>query len=257
MVPTLESSPTRNSIGGCPHRRGSCCPTYNEAANIEAIVEAVLAKLPASGRVLIVDDNSPDGTGEIAERLAARERAGRGPAAAAQGRPRPRLRRRVPPGAGVRRRPGAGDGRRLLPRPRLPAEAARGGRARRSRDRLPLRAGRRGLGLERAAAGDQPRRQRLRPPRPRARRSATSPAASSASAARSSRLIDLDSVASRGYAFQVELTYRAIQHGFEVVEVPIVFRDRRQAHRRWEARSSPRRSGVSLSFASKGISDSS
>ena len=32
---------------------------------------------------------------------------------------------------------------------------------------------------------------------------------------------------SRGYAFQVELTYRAIQHGFEVVEVPIVFRDRR------------------------------
>ena len=45
-------------------------PTYNEAANIEAIVEAVLAKLPASGRVLVVDDNSPDGTGEIVERLA-------------------------------------------------------------------------------------------------------------------------------------------------------------------------------------------
>ena len=45
-------------------------PTYNEAANIEAIVEAVLAKLPSSGRILVVDDNSPDGTGEIAERLA-------------------------------------------------------------------------------------------------------------------------------------------------------------------------------------------
>jgi dolichol-phosphate mannosyltransferase len=39
--------------------------------------------------------------------------------------------------------------------------------------------------------------------------------------------IDLDSVRSRGYAFQVELTYRAIQHGFTVTEVPIVFRDRR------------------------------
>ena len=39
--------------------------------------------------------------------------------------------------------------------------------------------------------------------------------------------IDLDSVQSRGYAFQVELTYRALQHGFRVVEVPIVFRDRR------------------------------
>src|ERR1700749_3039704 len=39
--------------------------------------------------------------------------------------------------------------------------------------------------------------------------------------------IDLDSIEVRGYAFQVELTYRAIQAGFTVVEVPIVFRDRR------------------------------
>ena len=31
---------------------------------------------------------------------------------------------------------------------------------------------------------------------------------------------------SRGYAFQVELTYRALVRGFRVVEVPIVFRDR-------------------------------
>ena len=47
--------------------------------------------------------------------------------------------------------------------------------------------------------------------------------------------IDLDTIQSRGYAFQVELTYRAIQHGFTVVEVPIVFRDRRPAPRRWTA----------------------
>jgi len=39
--------------------------------------------------------------------------------------------------------------------------------------------------------------------------------------------IDLDSIGSRGYAFQVETTYRAIRCGFRVVEVPIVFRDRR------------------------------
>ena len=39
--------------------------------------------------------------------------------------------------------------------------------------------------------------------------------------------IDLDSIEVRGYAFQVEMTYRAIQLGFSVVEVPIVFRDRR------------------------------
>jgi dolichol-phosphate mannosyltransferase len=38
--------------------------------------------------------------------------------------------------------------------------------------------------------------------------------------------IDLDSIASRGYAFQIELTYRAIQRGFRVAEVPIVFRER-------------------------------
>jgi dolichol-phosphate mannosyltransferase len=38
--------------------------------------------------------------------------------------------------------------------------------------------------------------------------------------------IDLDSVRSQGYAFQVELTYRAVRAGFKVQEVPIVFRDR-------------------------------
>jgi dolichol-phosphate mannosyltransferase len=38
--------------------------------------------------------------------------------------------------------------------------------------------------------------------------------------------IDLDTVRSQGYAFQVELTYRAVRHGFRVKEVPIVFRDR-------------------------------
>jgi dolichol-phosphate mannosyltransferase len=38
--------------------------------------------------------------------------------------------------------------------------------------------------------------------------------------------IDLDAVTSRGYAFQVEMTYRALRAGFRVVEVPIVFTDR-------------------------------
>jgi len=50
-------------------------PTYNEAENIEAIVSAageVLARAAPEGyRVLIVDDGSPDGTGAIADRLAA------------------------------------------------------------------------------------------------------------------------------------------------------------------------------------------
>jgi len=41
------------------------------------------------------------------------------------------------------------------------------------------------------------------------------------------RAIDLPTVESTGYGFQIELTYRAIKKGFRVVEVPIVFEDRR------------------------------
>jgi dolichol-phosphate mannosyltransferase len=38
--------------------------------------------------------------------------------------------------------------------------------------------------------------------------------------------IDLDAIRSKGYAFQIETTYRAIRAGFSVVEVPILFSDR-------------------------------
>src|SRR5258708_10649907 len=43
-------------------------PTYNEAINLKLLVPSVLEKGPFD--VLIVDDNSPDGTGEVAETLA-------------------------------------------------------------------------------------------------------------------------------------------------------------------------------------------
>src|SRR5262249_25844584 len=46
-----------------------CIPTYNEADNLEAIVSAALAA-DSGLDVLVVDDNSPDGTGAIADRLA-------------------------------------------------------------------------------------------------------------------------------------------------------------------------------------------
>ncbi|MEE9617881.1 MAG: glycosyltransferase, partial [Anaerolineae bacterium] len=45
-------------------------PTYNERENIESLVTQLLA-LPTAVRVIVVDDNSPDGTGAIADRLAA------------------------------------------------------------------------------------------------------------------------------------------------------------------------------------------
>ena len=46
-------------------------PTYNERENIEAMVGAILEQLPEAS-VLVVDDSSPDGTGELAETIAAR-----------------------------------------------------------------------------------------------------------------------------------------------------------------------------------------
>ena len=54
--------------------------------------------------------------------------------------------------------------------------------------------------------------------------------------------IDLPTVRSRGYAFQVELTHRAVRAGFRVVEMPIVFRDRGSGTRRCVA--DRRRGGV-------------
>jgi dolichol-phosphate mannosyltransferase len=48
-----------------------CLPTYNERENLERMVHALGEVLPDGARVLVIDDGSPDGTGEIADRLAA------------------------------------------------------------------------------------------------------------------------------------------------------------------------------------------
>ena len=57
--------------GSRPDRMVMVVPTYNEVDNIEWIVERLLAAVPQTD-VLVVDDGSPDGTGAVADRLAAR-----------------------------------------------------------------------------------------------------------------------------------------------------------------------------------------
>ena len=48
-----------------------CLPTYNEIENLEPMVRTLGELLPEGGHVLVIDDSSPDGTGELADRLAA------------------------------------------------------------------------------------------------------------------------------------------------------------------------------------------
>jgi dolichol-phosphate mannosyltransferase len=200
-------------------------PTFNEAGNIERFVEAVRDKLPASARILIVDDNSPDGTGAIADRIAAeheqvgvlhrQRKEGLGPAYIAG------FRRVLEQGAGyviqmdsdfshdpayLPRLLEAGeradlalgsryvDGGGVTDWSALRRAISRGGSA---YARLVL-----GVGVRDLTGGFKCFRREVL------------------------EAIDFDAISSRGYAFQIEMTYRAIQRGFRVVEVPIVFRDR-------------------------------
>src|SRR5450755_3431275 len=205
-------------------------PTYNEAENIEAIVTAageVLARAaPAGFRVLVVDDGSPDGTGQIADRISTEhawaavlhraEKSGIGPAYLAG------FRRALDHGAGYLMEMDSdfshdpADLARLLEAIHGGADLALGSRyvpGGGVRDWSLLRRfiseggstyARWVLGLRvRDLTGGFKcfRREVL-------------------------EAIHFDSVRSRGYAFQVELTYRAVRAGFAVVEVPILFKDR-------------------------------
>ncbi len=201
-------------------------PTYNEAENLEAIVEAALERLPPSRRVLVVDDASPDGTGEIADRLADDRddvavlhrpaKRGLGPAYLAG------FREALAGGAELICEMDADFSHDPAHLPALIAAAADAdlvlgsryvegggvadwGPLRRSISRWGSRYARAVLGLDVSdlTGGYKVFRRAVL------------------------EAIDLGSIRSRGYAFQVEVTYRAVRAGFRVVEVPIVFRDRR------------------------------
>lgn len=204
----------------------ACIPTYNERENLQAITEAVLASDPRL-EVLIVDDSSPDGTGEVADRLAVgdkrvhvlhrSQKQGLGRAYLdafrwALSRPYqyvlemdadfshhpkylPQLLDEAERGAdlvlGSRYVPGGGT----LNWGRIRQMISRGGSLyARTALGIPIRDLTGGFKCFRRGVLES---------------------------------IDLAAVRSNGYAFQIELTYRALQKGFRVKEVPIVFEDRR------------------------------
>ena len=215
-------------------------PTFNEAENIEAIVRAAGEVLhgaaPGDFRILVVDDSSPDGTGEIADSLAAENdwvrvlhrtrREGLGPAYLAG------FAHALAAGAGYVMEMDSdfshdpADLARLLDAVRSGADLALGSRYVRGGGvtdwgvlrRIVSQGGSTyarwvlGLKVRDLTGGFKCFRREVL------------------------EAIHFESVQARGYAFQVELTYRAVKAGFNVVEVPIVFRDRL----RGESKMSPR-----------------
>ena len=199
-----------------------CLPTYNERENLEAMLRALGDK---DVHVLVIDDNSPDGTGEIADRLAAElgyvsvlhreNKEGLGPAYLAG------FRRALEDGAELVLEMDCDFSHDPNDVPRLIAAA-------RDADLV--------LG-SRYVAGGAVRNWGL------VRRVVSAGGSWYARVLLGARIrdltggfkcyrrrvletIDLDAIDSKGYAFQIETTYRALRAGFKVAEVPITFVDR-------------------------------
>jgi dolichol-phosphate mannosyltransferase len=199
-------------------------PTYNEADNLPVILDRLLAAVPQA-HALVVDDGSPDGTGEIADKLATDDdrievlhrtgKAGLGAAYVAG------FRLGLAAGYDVLVEMDADGSHAPEQLPRLLAALAHadlvlgsrwvpGGQVRNwPKSRQVLSRGgnlytRLALGIDvHDATGGY-----------RAYRRAVL------------ENIDLDSIASQGYCFQVDLAWRAVQAGFRVAEVPITFVER-------------------------------
>ena len=211
-----------------------CLPTYDERENLGPMVEAILAAVPGLD-ILIIDDNSPDGTGQLADQIAARD-------------PRVQvLHRAGKEGLGRAYLAGfawalARDYGLILEMDcdfshdpgYLPGMLAAAGQA----DLV--------LGSRYVAGGGTVNWGRLRKLISRggslyARTILSLTVRDLTGGFKCFRrevleAIDLPSVECTGYAFQIELTYRAARRGFRVLEIPIVFADRRVGHSKMSRR---------------------
>jgi dolichol-phosphate mannosyltransferase len=202
-----------------------CLPTYNERENLEPMLRALGEVLAEGTRVLVVDDSSPDGTGELADELAAEldyvdvlhrpRKEGLGPAYLAA------FRRALADGADLILEMDCDFSHdpRAVPQLLAAAEDAdlvlgsryvEGGRVENwgALRRFVSSGGSiyarvlLGVGIRDLTGGFKCYRRAVL------------------------EAIDLDEVTSTGYAFQIETTYRALRAGFRVVEIPITFADR-------------------------------
>jgi dolichol-phosphate mannosyltransferase len=199
-----------------------CLPTYNERENLERMIEALADK---GVSVLVIDDNSPDGTGELADRLAAAHdhvevlhrprKEGLGPAYLAG------FHHALEQGAELVLEMDADFSHDPADVPRLIAAASEADLVLGSRY------------VEGGAVGDwgSVRRFVSRGGSWYARVLLGVSVRDMTCGFRCYRRVvletlDLDAIASQGYVFQIESTYRTLRAGFRVVEVPITFVDR-------------------------------
>ena len=202
-----------------------CLPTYNERENLEPMLQALGRVLGPDDRVLVIDDSSPDGTGELADELAARvgyvdvlhrpRKDGLGPAYVAGFHHALAARAELvleidcdfshDPADVPRLIAAAEDADVVLGSRYVPGgSVGNWGLARRAISSAGSLYARTILGMpvRDPTGGFKCFRRRVL------------------------ETIDVEDVRSKGYAFQIETTYRALRAGFRVVEIPIAFVDR-------------------------------